>query len=99
MAIPHNCMTSIARERVRVAADRSCGGEFGCSAVVYRVTPIRRNLRQWTHDEQAFCGARMRQNKFRRRHDLATEGDEIEIKRPWPIRDAAPAAEFAFNLL
>jgi|688.fasta_scaffold1859144_1 hypothetical protein len=99
MAVSHDCAISIPLERVRVASDRSRCGEFSGGAVANGVTPIRRDLGQRPHDKETFFGARVRQIQFRRRHNFATEGDEIEIKCPWRIRDAALAAELAFNLL
>jgi hypothetical protein len=99
MAVPHNCIRSIARERVCVAPHRRRGGEVCGGAARNGMTPIRCDFGQGAHDEQALCGARVRQNELRRRQNFATKGDEIEIKRSWRIRNAALAAELAFNLL
>jgi hypothetical protein len=99
MDVSHDCLVSHAPERMRVAPDRSRAGEFGGGAVGNGVAPVRRNLRQRAHNEQPLCRTRVRQNEFRRLQDFAAEGDEIQIKRPWPIGDAALTPELAFNLL
>lgn len=58
-----------------------------------RMRPVRRDLGQRPHDEQAFGGAGMRQDQAVQVALLPPVGDQVEIKGPRRVQGAAHSTE------